>query len=181
MHSNNNLFEPQIEKKVVREKNIKNVAVKEPRQLEKAYNNILFRWFIWEDMCSELLTRRAVFGVGFGRPQRSRSLEILSWGTTEWITDGWIAPHNSFLHIIYRVGIIGVFLIGFIVAVFVHLLKKFILHKSFIGIMLLSVLLYWLVMANFLLILELPYYAILFWSVCGVTFAYAQNLKKGSL
>lgn len=152
----------------------------QPRPLDNAYNNILFRWFIWEDMIDEVFKSKGniLFGVGFGKPQRSKTIEILGWAEGEWSRDGWIAPHNSYLHLFYRAGIFGLLIIFMIVHLFISILKDFIRYRSVKGILLLSVLLYWLIMANFLLILEFPYYAILFWSIFGMTFAYAQDLRN---
>ena len=148
------------------------------RALSIDFDNILFRWFIWEDMADELIQSRNIWGIGFGKPQRSKSIEILHWGAGEWSRDGWITPHNSYFHIIYRAGIIGLLIIITIVFLFNRLLQTFIAYHSVSGILLLSVLLYWMVMANFLLIFELPYNAILFWTLFGMSFAYAQSLKK---
>ena len=66
---------------------------------------IVFRLFVWRDMARELVQKRAWWGFSFGYPQRSRSLEVLRWAIGEWSRDGWITPHNSFFHIIYRAGL----------------------------------------------------------------------------
>ena len=146
--------------------------------LEKSYINILFRLFIWRDMWVELYETRSILGVGFGKPQRSKSIEILKWATTEWWRDGWITPHNSYIHMIYRAGLIGLIVILGFIFIFIQLLKDFLYFRSLKGILCLSALLYWMVMANFLLIFEFPYHAILFWSLFGMTYAYAQELKN---
>lgn len=87
------------------------------RSLEVAYNNIFFRLFIWRDMLNELKMKSAWWGVDLGQPQRSPSIEILGWATVEWRRDGWITPHNSFLHMIYRGGIVGLLFVGAIIGV----------------------------------------------------------------
>ena len=151
-----------------------------PRTFGNVYGNILFRWFIWEDMWDDLIAARSLWGVGLGKPQRSKSLEILDWATMEWSRDGWITPHNSFYHMVYRAGIIGVLIVGGIFLTFVRLCKIFIAKRSFTGILLLSILIYWMVMANFLVILELPYNAVLFWMILGMTYAYAKGENNES-
>jgi len=149
-----------------------------PRELGNVYGNIMFRWYIWEDMWDDLVQTHSLWGVGFGKPQRSRSLEILNWGQSEWSRDGWIAPHNSYFHMIYRAGIIGVLIIIGMAMTFIHLLKFFMARHSVTGIFLLSILVYWMVMANFLVILELPYNAVLFWVLFGMTVAYTRSAEN---
>ncbi|MCB9771895.1 MAG: O-antigen ligase family protein [Candidatus Omnitrophica bacterium] len=149
------------------------------RSSEVATNNILFRLFIWRDMLVDLNTHHAWFwGMNFGHPQRSISLEILDWATVEWKRDGWITPHNSFFHYIYRGGIVGMILIlGFLTLLW-HMTIRFIKLKSLWGGCLLASVIYWICVANFLVILELPYNAIPFWSLLGMTFAYLHHLER---
>ena len=151
------------------------------RNLGTSYQNANFRLFIWRDMLSELFTQKPIFGFDFGRPLRSKSIEILNWSDGTWRWGGWIAVHNSYLHIIYRSGIIGILLIF---AVFFALFKKakvFILRRSLNGIILFSILIYWLTIANFLVILELPYNAIPFWALLGMTIKISNDLQKKKL
>ena len=147
------------------------------RPLDVAYANIVFRLLIWEDMFDELSHGKFLFGVGLGKPQRSISLEISNWATNEWKRDGWIMPHNSFFHMIYRAGLLGfVVVIGIFACVF-YLTNGFFQKKSVGGILLLSILIYWIGVANFLVILELPYNAIPFWALFGMICAYHRDLK----
>ncbi len=149
-----------------------------PRDLDIAVNNILFRVFIWEDMFEELRSSHKFLGVGFGKPQRSPSIEALEWGFIEWNRDGWITPHNSFFHIIYRTGVLGVGLIIMLLLLVARLAKDFYKMKSVEGGFLVGALVYWLVLSNFLVILELPYNAVLFWSLFGLTWAYRDQLEE---
>lgn len=146
------------------------------RSIEGACNNILFRWFIWEDMWQELWDTRAIMGVGLGKPQRSKNIEILGWALSEWSRDGWIAMHNSFLQVIYRTGIVGLILLIFLFSVFFHLIKQFVIKKSLIGIVFIGIFTYWIIGANFGVVLELPYFAIPIWSLAGIMLAYAKRL-----
>lgn len=151
------------------------------RNLDVAYNNALFRLFIWRDMVRELIKYRPVFGFSYGRPQRSVSLEILGWGQEEWLRDGWITPHNSFLHLIYRGGIIGVIVIGFILFSIIIMTMDFLRARSWRGGLLISVLVYWIINAQFGLILDLPYNAIIFWTLFGITWVYRNKFIAASV
>lgn len=141
-------------------------------------DNIVFRFFVWRDMILELFDENAWFGFSFGHPQRSKSLEVLHWAESEWGRDGWITPHNSFLHVIYRSGIIGLFFLGAFIYFLVRLIRDFLNKNSLEGGLLISILIYWIILANFLVILEFPYNAILFWSLFGITAAYRDHLKE---
>ncbi len=146
------------------------------RPLGIEQGTIFFRLFIWRDMIKQLSDKKPVFGFDFGRPFRSRNLAILNWGQSECRKDGWIAAHNSYLEIVYRAGIVGIlFILGIFTAVAI-LTKEFLQRKSVTGILLCGALISWLAMANFLVILELPYNAIPFWSLFGMTFAYSRHL-----
>ena len=154
------------------------------RTLEAAYNSMLFRLFIWRDMADDLLRTdfpwSMLGGVSFGYPQRSKSLEIIGWARREWSRDGWIAPHNSFLHMIYRGGIVGLICVLGITAGIIFLLKEFIRLKSLTGILLVTTFIYWVTIANFLVFLEVPYNAIPFWALLGMTFAYYKSIYEKS-
>jgi len=148
------------------------------RNLGTAFSNIYFRIFIWQDMIKELINEKAWFGVSFGKPQRSKSIEILDWATSEWKRDGWITPHNSFLHMIYRAGIVGLLFVIFIFSTVFKLIKTFIFYKDYTGIFIMSIFVYWLTISNFLVFLEFPYNAIPFWTLLGLTIAYSEDLKN---
>jgi len=139
--------------------------------------NAVFRFFIWRDMLVDLKDEKPILGFDFGKPFRSKSLEILNWGTGDWKRDGWIGAHNSYLHMIYRAGIIGIALIVSLLIMLFHMIKRCIVLKSLTGILLCGIIINWFVAANFLLIFELPYTAIPIWALFGLTYAYVGNLK----
>ncbi len=147
------------------------------RALAPAYGNAVFRLFIWRDMLKELLQERPLFGFSFGKPLRSTSIEIARIAYGEWSRDGWIMPHNSFLYFIYRGGIVGVAMIGFLVFSLVRMVQAFLRARSWQGGLLVSVLIFWIVNAQFGVILELPYNAVPFWAVFGVAWAYSHQLS----
>ncbi len=139
-------------------------------------NNIIFRLFIWRDMLEDWKADNSpLFGVDFGRPLRSVSLEILQWAAREWGRDGWIEPHNSFFHMLYRAGVVGFGLIVLIVWALIHFVIQALRRRAWPMILLAAVMINWLVAANFLLILELPYTAIPFWLIAGMAWAYAYG------
>lgn len=148
------------------------------RSLEEANNNILFRILIWRDMLLDMGPQAWLWGIDFGYPFRSRSLEILKWGDDAWGKDGWVAAHNSYLEMVYRAGAVGVMLVAFTIFVFFGLLRFFIRVRSLTGLMLMSVFVFWLAVANFTVFFELPYTAINFWLLLGMTMAYRSDLER---
>jgi hypothetical protein len=141
-------------------------------------SNIIFRLLIWRDMIKEWNATKPLWGFDLGRPLRSPSLEVLHWAETEWGRDGWIEPHNSFLNMMYRAGIVGVIIVAVIWGSLIYFIQVAFKQKSWIYILLSAILLNWLVAANFLLILEFPYTAIPFWTLAGMAFAYAFKAKE---
>ncbi len=145
------------------------------RSVKEEYTNILFRYLLWRDMCVELFNEKPMFGFSFGKPQRSKSLEILNIAGGEWSRDGWVTPHNSYLHLIYRGGVVGVLMIFGMFGSLLFAIRKFFMEKNFWGMILLSPLVYWMVVANFVLFLEFPYQAIPFWSYFGMLMAHVNS------
>lgn len=152
-------------------------VTKSARTLNEEQGNMLFRIFIWRDMLSDLAQEKPLFGFSFGKPQRSLSIEILDQARGEWTRDGWITPHNGFLHVIYRAGIIGAFMIAGFFTVLFALTKEFIQKRAVTGLLLVSILIFWIVVASFLVVLELPYQAIPFWALFGIALSYGRTLK----
>ena len=140
-----------------------------------ALSNTLWRVFVWKDMLAEWLENGLIFGCDFGKPFQSRTVEIMRWSDGAWV--GWLEPHNSYVHIIYRSGIIGFLLTILLWVVFVKTAKKFIILRSINGMFLSSILLYWLCIISFHVVLELPYLAIPFWALLGITLKYSHYLS----
>jgi len=160
---------------------IEDLREKKYRNLDLAYGNSVFRLLIWRDMMIELWDEKAWLGLNFGKPQRSKSIEILHWAQCEWRRDGWITPHNSFLHVIYRAGIIGLLVLGLYFWLMIKMAISFLKHNSVIGCLLISIIIYWMMLACFLVVWELPYFAIPFWSIFGVTLAYSNRLEREAI
>lgn len=145
------------------------------RDLDTVYTNSSFRIFIWQDMFADLRLEKPVFGFDFGKPFRSKKIEILDIAHGEWTRDGWIAAHNSYLEIIYRSGIVGILLILTMFSLFLRMVSVSIKYQSIYGLLLCGALLSWLTAANFMLIFELPYHAIPFWSLFGMSLAFVKE------
>jgi len=161
--------------------NEEKVSVFTTEQIQKKghYNdNAIFRIFIWRDMLVDLANEKPMLGFDFGKPFRSKSLEILYWGARDWLRDGWIAAHNSYLHMIYRTGIIGIMLIVALGIILLRMIKGFIARKSLTGVLLCGIIINWFTAANFLLTFELPYTAIPVWAIYGITIAYYCEVQK---
>lgn len=150
------------------------------RNINQSRNQILFRIFIWRDMLADLKAYPLSFvtGVGFYKSQRSHSIEILGWGRQEWGRDGWITPHNSYFNLIYRGGVIGWALIGAVLFTIVWMAMVLGRRRIFTGGLLIAALVYWIVISNFLVYLEVPHTAIPFWSFLGVVGAYCRDCMK---
>jgi hypothetical protein len=152
--------------------------VRQARSLETANNNIIFRLLIWEDILRDIKERKPVLGTDFGFPFRSENLEILGWADDAWKVDGWISVHNSYLNLIYRGGIVGLALVILIFFYAFKIIRCAVIGKSLAGMCITSLVLFWLMVANFTEFLELPYTAIPFWAFFGFTLAYCKNQKK---
>lgn len=141
-------------------------------------NNILWRLLVWRDMLRDVTRAHPVVGMPFGKPFRSPSIEILGWNKLELEGVGWMEPHNSYVHIFYRAGWLGLGMIALLLWVVIRLTRGFVRSDDVTGFFLVAVLVYWLVVANFLVTLELPFFAIPFWSLLGLTWAYGKDVSS---
>jgi len=138
------------------------------RSLEAAQNNILFRIFVWRDVWRDMLAKRCfLFGEDFGFPFRSRGLEILGWANDAWGVDGWVAVHNSYLDMIYRGGVFGLALVGYLIVTLLRLIRLSVREKRRTYIFVVSTFICFMTYANFIEFFEMPYTAIPFWVLWG--------------
>lgn len=136
-------------------------------------NNAVFRLLVWRDMFEEYVAAGwPLFGFDYGKPLRSISIEILEWVASEWRRDGWVAPHNSFLHILYRSGLVGLLLITGLCVFLLRMIGGWLKQKNVTGLLLCGSILICFVAANFLVVLEAPYSAIPIWTLYGMTVRY---------
>ena len=144
--------------------------------------NVVWRLLLWEDMMDEMgagikkSPTILVWGFPFGKPIRSKRQEAISLAFP--IQTGWLEPHNAFFHIIYRTGLIGLAFVVAAVWKFIQLSRKVIQLKSVSGALLLSSLVYWIVFSMTTVALELPHYAIFFWTLVGFSAAYIDAKSK---
>ncbi len=168
-------FSSSLVKRIFKPNSYDDLAFLGSEQYSAKVNNAIFRIFIWQDMWDDLRSSWPIFGFDFGKPLRSKRIEVLNWAKGEWSRDGWIAAHNSYFNIIYRMGMIGLALIVIYWMFFFNMCRVFIVARYWEGIALLSVILGWSIAANFLLIWELPYTAVPFWVLFGFTKALADR------
>jgi len=144
-------------------------------------NNVRWRLYIWADMLRDI-SKKPLFGWGFGRPFRSPTLEALGW--EHGAKEGWIDPHNSHLNIAYKTGIIGFSIFLLIMIGFFRRTMSFLRHtcqddkiKLYVT-ALLTCLVYVLTIALFLVILEGPYMGSFLWIGMGLIVALENIYKK---
>ncbi len=140
-------------------------------------NNILWRLLVWRDMLRDVSRTQPVFGMHFGKPFRSSSIEIMGWNRMELESVGWMEPHNSYVHIFYRAGWLGLGMISLLLWAVIYLTLRFSRASDTTGFFLVAILVYWIVVANFLVTLELPFFAIPFWCLLGLTWAYGKDVS----
>lgn len=138
--------------------------------------DMVFRILIWQDAISELWRDKAIFGEGLSKPFRSPQLEKLHWAEEEWRKDGFIMFHNSYLFLIYRTGIIGIFLIFCLFLALRQSWLAFIQLGDTCGILLLCVVWYWSSQATFQLQWEYWFLAIPYWSTIGLILNRRKNV-----
>ena len=87
---------------------------------------------------------------------------------------------NSRFHMVYLGGIVGLLAVIGIWTIVIWLMIWFVRRGVLNGVLLMTILVYWMVMANFLVFFEVPYNAIPFWVLLGMTFAYYRNISDSS-
>jgi hypothetical protein len=144
--------------------------------LDPKTKSVTWRLLVWTDMMEELIRDRLLFGANFGVPFRSKRVEKLQW--EHGVRTGWLDPHNSFIHILYRSGLVGLISIVVLAAMIVRLTRDAIRSRRFDCILLLGILYYWPIVSFFEVILELPYFAIPFWGLFGFIAAHIETHSK---
>jgi hypothetical protein len=141
-------------------------------------NNAIWRLLVWRDMLEEVHSTHPIGGVDFGKPFRSPSIEIMGWNRKEIYGVGWLEPHNSYVHVIYRAGVLGILFILVLFLLVFRMAVRFVKGRSIAGVLLIASMAYWFIVANFLVCFELPFFAIPLWSLFGLTFAYSNQNKS---
>lgn len=144
-------------------------------------NNVRWRLFVWRDMLREL-SKKPLFGWGFGKPFRSPTLIALGWEDYE--KEKWTDPHNSHLNIAYKTGILGYLVFLLIMVRFFKRTMRFLLRmreddkiKLYIA-ALLTCSVNILVLSFFEVVLEGPYMGSFLWITMGLIVALENIYKK---
>jgi hypothetical protein len=148
---------------------------KTSRSVDAHQANMVWRILVCKDMFQEWVSQGPLWGIDFGKPFRSERLEILAsmggWAAGWWV--GWLEPHNSFLHILYRFGLMGAAFIAGMLGFVGYILHRIAKRAQLAALILCTIPVYWLGMACTQVVLELPYFAIPFWFPLGLLVAYA--------
>jgi hypothetical protein len=142
--------------------------------LQCSRNSAIWRLLVWHDMIEEVWVKKIWVGVDFGKPFLSSNIFALGW-SSDGRDVGWLEPHNSFIHIVYRAGLVGIIMIAALFIMIGNKIKYFFQQKNSVGILLISLPLYWIVVSNFAVVLELPYLAIPCWVCFGVVMRYGVS------
>lgn len=143
-------------------------------------SNTRWRLYVWGDMLREL-SKKPLFGWGFGKPFRSPTVEALGWAYGK--EEGWIDPHNSHLNIAYKTGIIGFSIFLLIIIRFLGRTMRLLRRmrqddKIKLYIMaLLTCFVHVLILALFVVALEGPYLGAFLWITMGLIVA-LENIYK---
>jgi len=133
-------------------------------------NNAKWRIILWKDIIQKSM-KKPILGYGFGMLYNNETLKNMGW---EYGADvGFLDPHNSYLSILYRTGIVGllIFLL-FIVSFFIKMIKFLRscqdLAISAYMISVLSTIIFILVISFFMVVLEGPFLGIFLWVFIGL-------------
>lgn len=138
-----------------------------------SYNNAVWRLIVWKDIIKKSM-QKPILGYGFGMLYNNDTLKDMGWAYGA--DTGFLDPHNSYLSILYRTGILGIsiFLL-FIVSFFVkaiNFLRKFQDRQTSIYMIgILSSVVFILVISFFMVVLEGPYLGIFLWIFIGLALA----------
>jgi len=152
-------------------------------QFAYGFSTMIWRLFLWTDMLDDLKDlvlqnpMKSIIGFDFGKVLRSKRQEVLIMAFPE--RTGWQEPHNSILHVIYRSGFTGFLFICLFCWLFIRTLKLALKRRLIAGLFLLGACFYWILFSLTLVMFELPYYAVFFWSLAGITVAYIRGAVNG--
>jgi len=133
-------------------------------------NNAKWRIILWKDIIKKSM-EKPILGYGFGMLYNNETLKDMGWAYGDDV--GFLDPHNSYLSILYRTGIVGllIFLL-FIISFFVKMIKFLrSCQDSAIStymISILSAVIFILVISFFMVVLEGPFLGIFLWVFIGL-------------
>jgi len=142
---------------------------------------LVWRLMLWTDLFDSyqymfIKPHLLLFGYHFGKPIRSRRLEAA--GQAFAIITGWFSPHNFALHVVYRAGMFGMCVLIFSFYKFLRMIVSIIRYQYFTVLILMAIAVFWTAFSLTLVVLELPHYAIVFWSVLGFSIAEYRYVRS---
>ena len=149
------------------------------KEHDDSSNNAKWRLYVWKDIIEET-AEKPVFGWGFGKKFVPKTIAKLGWGGS-WRdpsagnpeAKGIQDPHNSFLSILHRTGVVGLVVMVSLFIKFIVTMANGLLRirdnkiKSYIFGLLLCIICI-LFTSSFMVVLEGPYMGILLWIGMGI-------------
>ncbi|MHB1377937.1 MAG: O-antigen ligase family protein [Candidatus Humimicrobiaceae bacterium] len=147
-------------------------------------NNAKWRLIVWKDIIKKSM-QKPILGYGFGMLYNNETVKDMGWAYGQDV--GFIDPHNSYLSILYRTGLVGllIFLL-FIISFFIKMIKflRYCRDSAISAYMIsiLSAIIFILVISFFMVVLEGPYLGIFLWVFIGLALSltniYDMKLKS---
>jgi len=147
-------------------------------------NNASWRIILWKDIIKKSM-QKPILGYGFGMLYNNETVKDMGWKYGQDV--GFLDPHNSYLSILYRTGIVGllIFLL-FIISFFIKMIKflRYCRDSTISAFMIsiLSAVIFILIISFFMVVLEGPYLGIFLWVFIGLALSltniYDTKLKS---
>ena len=139
-------------------------------------NNATWRIILWEDIIKKSM-QKPILGYGFGMLYNNETLKDMGWKYGQDV--GFLDPHNSYLSILYRTGIVGLlifllFIISFFIKMVIFLRDCRDSEIITYMISILSAFIFILVISFFMVVLEGPYLGIFLWVFIGLALSLAN-------
>jgi len=146
----------------------------------KSANNVRWRLMVWNDFINKSL-EKPVFGYGFGKAFMSETV-IEEFGFLPPGGEDWTDPHNSYLSILFRTGIVG------LIVFFIIIFRFFKLSISFISkcgnekirvyiASILTTIVFILGTSLFMVVLEGPFLGVFLWINMGLVISLMSVYK----
>lgn len=134
-------------------------------------NNTRWRLYVWKDILKET-AKKPLLGYGFGKAFIPPTIVKLGWGGS-WQVKGFQDPHNSFLSVFHRTGIVGLGLLLYLIISFtistmrsIRSMRDTEIARYMFGLLLCMMCI--IGISTFMVVLEGPYLGIFFWVIMGL-------------
>jgi len=140
--------------------------------------NTTVRFLMWAKIMFEIFPEN-LLGVGFGTQMFDlefiRFLNLVSAINSDNLIEYTLSPHNSFMYLVLRLGVVGLGLV-----ILLHYLLYKLLSDQNDGVLLLKCAFLGVFVASFLnVVIESPIHAAMFWLLMGAAF-FVKNGREGS-